>query len=588
MPDSSHLLPKDAYTLHTAPPTLTRCSLKKYLETTGITSPLNHILIELTKKDQVPSSRKVVVEDLKSGELYHNEGMKEALEIPVDAKRGQYFLDPEEGEERGYRIYVQANSTSRMVTPNLRILELTNVPEPDPTEPTPMAIDESGESKGRVTRSRAKKTADGSKSKEEKSGDEAEAPPAKKTKRGKGGAKGETEGEKKEAPAPAAKSKRETKTAKDVEKKDGAKKEEVSKEKDEPTKKSVSTKKDEPKKKEEPAKKETGASAASSAADAPKPAVPPQPEKATTTIDVDLIGGQNPDIVFSFDTTGSMYPVLASVRRVVKETITRLLDSIPNIRIAIIAHGDYSDANTTYVTNILDFTDSKEALINFVSNVGQTGGGDFEECYELVLREARTKLSWRPVNFSSKSLVMIGDAPPHPAKGPNNPDNIDWQAEARECRDAGIRCYAVQALDYPQSRSFYQNLAKLTNGFHLKLAQFQAIPDFLMAIAYREGPTPKEDLQKFRDELQGRGKMTRDMRNMFSTLTGEVVAGGEADERNLKPVEPSRFQILDVDEDTPIRDFVRNYGCLPPGQDFQKGKGFYLFNKPEEIQSYKE
>ena len=34
--------------------------------------------------------------------------------------------------------------------------------------------------------------------------------------------------------------------------------------------------------------------------------------------------------------------------------------------------------------------------IKFVKKVEATGGGDFEECYELVLQEARTKLSWQP------------------------------------------------------------------------------------------------------------------------------------------------------------------------------------------------
>ena len=48
----------------------------------------------------------------------------------------------------------------------------------------------------------------------------------------------------------------------------------------------------------------------------------------------------NIEVVFSFDTTGSMYPCLTQVRRKIKETVTRLLDEIPGIRIGIIAHGD--------------------------------------------------------------------------------------------------------------------------------------------------------------------------------------------------------------------------------------------------------
>ena len=58
----------------------------------------------------------------------------------------------------------------------------------------------------------------------------------------------------------------------------------------------------------------------------------------------------NIEIVFSFDTTGSMYPCLTQVRRKIETTVTRLMNEIPGMRIGIIAHGDYCDAGSTYLT----------------------------------------------------------------------------------------------------------------------------------------------------------------------------------------------------------------------------------------------
>ena len=107
-------------------------------------------------------------------------------------------------------------------------------------------------------------------------------------------------------------------------------------------------------------------------------------------------GGSIVDVVFSFDTTGSMYACLAEVRRGIKEAIRRLKAEVPNIRIAIIAHGDYCDARFSYVTKMVGFTEDENLLCNFVQTVGATGGGDADECYELVLKEARTNLKWRP------------------------------------------------------------------------------------------------------------------------------------------------------------------------------------------------
>jgi hypothetical protein len=52
---------------------------------------------------------------------------------------------------------------------------------------------------------------------------------------------------------------------------------------------------------------------------------------------------------------------------------------------------------------------------------------------------------------------------------------------------------------------------------------------------------------------------------------------------DMNVVPPGRFQVLDVDKDVSIKDFVEAQGVT-----FKKGRGFYEFNKPETIQKYKE
>jgi len=71
------------------------------------------------------------------------------------------------------------------------------------------------------------------------------------------------------------------------------------------------------------------------------------------------------------------------------------------------------------------------------------GGADWEECYELVLYEAREKLSWTP--GTQRSLVMIGDAKPHPPTFHMNTLKLDWRVEAKKLHDElGVKIYAVQ------------------------------------------------------------------------------------------------------------------------------------------------
>ena len=120
----------------------------------------------------------------------------------------------------------------------------------------------------------------------------------------------------------------------------------------------------------------------------PKPTL----SKEATVPDVAPPGGPGSpiEIVFCFDTTGSMGGCILEVRKYVQNVIQRLLTDIPNIRICAFAHGDYIDRHK-YVTTYLDFTRDKDALCEWVESVETTYGGDWEECYELALHEVTYK-----------------------------------------------------------------------------------------------------------------------------------------------------------------------------------------------------
>ncbi|XP_078687772.1 uncharacterized protein LOC144919954 [Branchiostoma floridae x Branchiostoma belcheri] len=241
------------------------------------------------------------------------------------------------------------------------------------------------------------------------------------------------------------------------------------------------------------------------------------------------------EIVFSFDTTGSMGGCIAEVRREVQDIIRRLHADIPGIRIAIFAHGDYQDAGSTYVTKWVDFTTDADKLCEFVRTVENTCGYDGDECYELVLRQVRTELSWTP--GTQRSLVMIGDADPHEPSYGLNTDNIDWREETdRLYNETGVHIYAVQAGGSSRDMAFYKDLANRTQGCHLKLENFSCIIDFLMAICYRErGP---DQLMAYENEVRARytapggPAMNRELHGLFDTLAGR---GGEEAETDSPP-----------------------------------------------------
>ncbi|RWS01754.1 hypothetical protein B4U79_10536 [Dinothrombium tinctorium] len=301
--------------------------------------------------------------------------------------------------------------------------------------------------------------------------------------------------------------------------------------------------------------------------------------KSSSIVTVKLGNYSDIQIAFSYDTTGSMSGCIEQVKTVVKQTISRLLRSISGIQIAVIAHGDYCDEDSTYLIKYIDFSNNEKQLCDFITNVGHTGGGDFQEAYEYVLNKARTSLSWK--EKASKSLVVIGDATPHGPKDFANKSKLDWRQEAESLKQNGIKVYSVRCLSWSESKEFYKELANITGGFYLELHQFTAISDFMIAISYREGDY--QQLLQFREEVQqrNRGILNRNMQQTFATLCGEDVPS-DATPDDLTAVEPGRFQVLTVDKDDSIKNFV-----IRQGAKFKVGHGYYEFTKPEEIQAYK-
>lgn len=313
------------------------------------------------------------------------------------------------------------------------------------------------------------------------------------------------------------------------------------------------------------------------------------------------------DLVVSFDTTGSMYPVLAQVRTEVEKFVKQMFNEFTDLRLGIIAHGDYCDAGNPYTIISKDFTRDEEGLCKFIRETQKTYGGDADECYELVLNTAHKQLTWR--DDADKIMIMIGDASPHGVFYRDNKEHLDWEEEAKTLASKGIKVFAVHALSYYRSSSkeFYKTVAKITDGTYLTLDQFNEVVDLIKATCYQQGG--EEKLNEFITIIRDNGKMTNSMDRNFRRLRGETVEEDTYYRRTydtpkrvshkratsvsadvtikemgkLVPVMPGRFQVMTVDANCDIKGFVTKNGI-----EFKKGRGFYELSKAETVQQYKE
>ncbi len=385
---------------------------------------------------------------------------------------------------------------------------------------------------------------------------------------------------------------------------------------------------------EAPAAPSVEAAAAALVLPPPPPATPVVEEPAPAAAAAPEVNTTDPnrkvDICFAFDTTGSMSGCIRQVTNNIREIVKELFKNIPNVRISIVAFQDY---NFSYIWKPIDFTNDEGALTHFMMNLDsqycvtgrdikftRTGDSDLNECYEYVMHRV-PELNWS--SDSMRALVMIGDAPPHePA---DSYKNIDWRVETKRLKEMGVNIYSVECYGSlkRQNKIFYGTIAKETNGYHLRLDQFTMIPAMMMAICYKQ--LGQERLQTYENELRVRdGGVSRGMQQVFDVMLGKTTSdeidranrsrydygddddsgGGYSSRRHtssstssrktgleglkeedfvLKPSPPGRFQTLPVAADADIQTFSTENGIT-----FERGKGFYEFNKPELIQKNKE
>ena len=288
------------------------------------------------------------------------------------------------------------------------------------------------------------------------------------------------------------------------------------------------------------------------------------------------------EIIYSFDTTGSMYTVLSLVRKNIGESIKQMFNLDCDLRVGVLAHGDYCDKDKPYTIMFKDLTDDEDSLQEFVKTIEPTYGGDMDECYELVLNTINELASWS--EDSIKMVVMIGDANPHSPSYKLNERKLDWKAEAKNLADKNVNVYAVHALSNyrKSSKEFYETVAEITNGIYLTLDTFSDVNDIMIASLYQR--YSEEKLDQYVTVIRDNGRLTRTLANNVNRLAKKNIVTNKFESiKGLNVVPAGRFQVIPVDEKCDIKGFVQNNGIM-----YKVGRAFYELTKTEDVQQYKE
>lgn len=199
------------------------------------------------------------------------------------------------------------------------------------------------------------------------------------------------------------------------------------------------------------------------------------------------------DMVIAFDTTGSMSAYINAVKTHVKELVPKLFSSNPDLRIGIVAFGDYCDMKSKddfgRAYQVLDLTDDENKIIQFINKAQDTFGGDGDEFYELVIKKITEETAWR--EGSTKAVLLIADAAPHKVgysyEGIVSNAQIDWRKEAEKASKLGIK-FDTMTID-PLHIEWYKELSAMTNGVSVPFKNSGKTSQVIEAAALSRGGT---------------------------------------------------------------------------------------------------
>lgn len=107
-------------------------------------------------------------------------------------------------------------------------------------------------------------------------------------------------------------------------------------------------------------------------------------------------------------------------------------------------------------------TSNENDLIKFVKESKDTGDGDWDEFYELVIKKIVEETPWR--EDSTRVILLTSDASPHPIGYTYEnyvvENQIDWRKEAEKAASMKIKIDTVTITDEP----WYKELSRMTNG----------------------------------------------------------------------------------------------------------------------------
>ncbi|GHT78699.1 hypothetical protein FACS1894130_05760 [Spirochaetia bacterium] len=143
--------------------------------------------------------------------------------------------------------------------------------------------------------------------------------------------------------------------------------------------------------------------------------------------------GETLDLVICLDTTSSMKDDIDAVRELLIPMLEATIGNFPDFRLGMVLYKDYREE---YITRIIPFTRDFAEVKRSLNAIRVGGGRDIPEAVNEALYDAAVKFPWEATH---RSIILIGDAPPHPRpRGEITKDMVDDALAERDVTVSAI------------------------------------------------------------------------------------------------------------------------------------------------------
>ncbi len=206
-------------------------------------------------------------------------------------------------------------------------------------------------------------------------------------------------------------------------------------------------------------------------------------EKANAFVIGDLSPKPKLDLIFLFDTTGSMWDDIANAQASASMIVSALDLTGFDYRVAVADYRDYpenphGEPGIDYVYNLdQSFSSDKDVIISAIDGLTLGWGNDWNESVYSALVMAMLDVNkdtansdnygWREEAF--KAIILLGDAPPQDDGEPDNREpwiggyNLDDVAYWSENIDP-IRVYSIVVGSDPNTYAAFSEISERTGG----------------------------------------------------------------------------------------------------------------------------